>query len=89
MFGIVRICCYLFKRYCLKKQQTLSQFFLPFLEFSANFKHFQKKKVAIANEFPKLQNAKDLVRPHSKKRCLRTSFDSPHVKATETLKKSP
>ena len=71
-----------------EKQKTLSQFFVPFLEFSANFKHFQKKKVATANEFAKLQNVKDLVRPHSEKRCLRTSFDSPHVKASQTFVRS-
>ena len=37
---------------------------------------------------PRLQTVKDLVRPHSKEQCFRTSFDSQHVKASQTLAKS-
>ena len=48
----------------------------------------QKKKVVLAIVFPKLQNVKDLVRPHSKKRRFRSSFDSQDVKASKTLVKS-
>ena len=49
---------------------------------------FKKKKIVIANVFPKLQTVKDLVRPLSKKRCLRTSFESQHVKGSQTLPKN-
>ena len=41
-----------------------------------------------ANVFPKLQLVKDLVRPLSKKRRFTTSFESQHVKASQTLVKS-
>ena len=44
--------------------------------------------IVIANVFPKLETVKDLVRPLSKKPCLRTPFDSQHVKAPQTLLKS-
>ena len=41
----------------------------------------------MANVFPKLQIAKDFVTPFSKKRRFRTSFDSQHVKVSQTLVK--
>ena len=59
------------------------------MESSPNFKYFQKKKVVIANILPNLQTIKDLVRALSKKRRFTTSFDSQHIKASETLLKSP
>ena len=43
--------------------------------------------IVIANVFPKLQNAKDLVKPLSRKRCFRTSFESQRVNACQTLVK--
>ena len=58
------------------------------MEFSSNFKHFQKKKIVIANVFPKLTTVLDLVRPLTKKHCLRTFIDGQHVKGSETLAKS-
>ena len=64
-------------------------FFFSFLKSLLNFKHFEKKFIVIANGFPKLQIVKDLIRPLSKKRRLRTSLDSQHVKASQTLAKSP
>ena len=42
----------------------------------------------IAYVFLKLQTVKDLVRPMSKKRPLRTPFDSQHVKGSQTPAKS-
>ena len=41
----------------------------------------------MANVFPKLQIVKDFVTPFSKKRRFRTSFDSQHVKVSQTLVK--
>ena len=46
------------------------------------------KMIVIHNVFRILQTAKDLVRPLSKKRCLRTSFNSQHVKVSQTHVKS-
>ena len=37
------------------------------MEFTSNFKDFQKKKIVIANVFLNLQTVKDLVRSLSKK----------------------
>ena len=57
------------------------------MESTSNFKHFQKK-IVIAKVFPKLQTVKYMVRPFSKKRRFRTSFDSQHVKLSQKLVKS-
>ena len=43
--------------------------------------------IIIGTLFRKLQNVKDLVRPLSKKHRFRTSFDSQHVKGSETVVK--
>ena len=45
--------------------------------------------IAIANAFPKLKNVKTFVRPLSKKRSLRTRFDSKDLRALQSLGKSP
>ena len=45
--------------------------------------------IVIANLFPKLGTLNILVRPLSKKRRLRTRFDSQHVKVSQILAKSP
>ena len=49
---------------------------------------FKKTKIVIANVFPKLQTAKNFVRPLTKKRRFRISFDSQHVKVSQTLVKT-
>ena len=63
-------------------------FFLHFCNLQQILNIFKRKRLVIANVLSKLQNVKDLVRPLSKKRRFRTSFDSQHVKASETLVKS-
>ena len=68
-----------------KNQKHFSQFFVPFMEFTSNF----KKMILIANAFPKLQTVKHLVRLISKRCCFRTPFDSQHVKESQTLVRSP
>ena len=47
-----------------------------------------KKKILIANVFPKLKTALDLVRPFTKKHPVRTFFDGQLVKGSRTLVKS-
>ena len=86
-FGIVRICCSRLKGNYLKKE-NFSQFFVPFLESTSNFKHFESKVIFIALVFPKLRTVKDLVRPLSKKRRFRAPFESQHVKGPQTFVKS-
>ena len=50
---------------------------------------FKSKMIVKANVLPILQTVKYLVRPLSKKRRLRTSFDSENAKGSHTLVKSP
>ena len=71
------------------KRKKFSQFFVPFLESTSNFKHFEKRIIIIANVYPKLQKVKILLRPHSNKRCYRTRFDSQHVKVSQIFAKFP
>ena len=71
------------------KGKKFSQFSVPFLESTSNFKHFEKRIIIIANVYPKLQKVKILLRPHSNKRCYRTRFDSQHVKVSQIFAKFP
>ena len=51
------------------------------MESPSNFEHFQrKKKIFIANVFPKLATVQGLVTPLTIQRLLETSFDSQNVK---------
>ena len=59
-----------------------------FSNFQQILNNLKKEKVVIANIFPKLQNLKDFVRQHSKKRTFRSSFESQHVKGSQTLVRS-
>ena len=66
-----------------KKQKTFSQFFVPFLKFSSDFKDSEKKKDdRITYVFPKLETAKQVVSYFSKKPRFRKPFDSKHAKAS-------
>ena len=70
-----------------EKWNTFSQCFVPFLESTSNFKHFEKKMMVIANVFLKLQTVKNFVRTLCKKRGFRTSFDTQHDKMSQILAK--
>ena len=60
-----------------KNRKTFSQFFAPFQKYTFNFTFFEKKKMSlIANVFPKLRTAKEVVRQMFQKPHLRTAFDS-------------
>ena len=70
------------------KPRTFSHPLVPFLQYTQNFKPFEKNKmIAIATLFRKLQNVKDLVRPLFKNHRFRNSFDNQHVKGSQTLVK--
>ena len=58
------------------------------MESPSNFEHFQKKKIVIANVFPKLATLQGLVTPLTIQRRLETSFDSQQGKRFQTLVKS-
>ena len=70
------------------KTKTFSAFFMPFMESPSNFKFFEKKKIVIANVFPKIATAQALVTPLTIQSRLKTSFDSQHVKRFQTPVKS-
>ena len=45
-----------------EKQKTFPKFFFPFLKYILNFKHFQKKETLIADVFPEIIVARNMVR---------------------------
>ena len=72
------------------KPTKFSHFFVPFLESTSNFKHFEKKDDPhIDKLFPKLQTLKFFLRILPQEHRFRTGFGSLHVKASQLLAKSP
>ena len=59
-----------------KNEKTFLSFLIHFWNFQQILNSVKKNKVVIAHVVRKLKNLEDLVRPHTKRRCLRTSFDS-------------
>ena len=88
LFRIVRICRSLFKSSYLKNKNHL----LGFLFHLWNLHHIsnisKKRKIVIANVFPKLATVQGLVTPLTIQGRLKTSFESQHVKPFQTLVKS-
>ena len=72
----------------LKTKNTCSVFYSND-GISITFRTFsKKKKIVIANVFPKLATVQGLVTPLTIQLRLKTSFDSQHVKRFQTLVKS-
>ena len=71
------------------KRKGSSQFCVPFLKSTSNFKHFEKGMIVIGNAYLKLQTVKILNRKLSKQRRFRRRIDSQHVTASQILVKSP
>ena len=88
LFRIVRICRSLFKSSYLKKKKHCLGFLFHLWNIHEISNIFQKKKIVIANVFPKLATVQGLVTPFTIERRLKTSFDSQHVKRYQTLVKS-
>ena len=88
LFGIVRILRSLFKSSSLKNKKYFLGFLLHLWNRHQISNIFQKKKIVIANVFPKLATVEGLVTPLTIQRRLKTSFDSQHVKRYKTLVKS-
>ena len=63
-------------------------FFVPYLEPTSNFKHFEKKDDHHCSLVRKLKTVKDLVRPLFKKHRFTNSFQNQHVKGSQSLVKS-
>ena len=89
LFKFVRICNSQFKCNYLKNKKVFLNIMFHFWNLHQILNILKKKMIVIANEFPKLQTLKILVRPLSKKRLFRTRFDSEHVKASQLLANSP
>ena len=88
LFQIVRIWCSLFKSSYLKNKKHFLCFLFHLWNLHQIWNVFKKKKIVIANVFPKLATVSGLVTPLSIQRRLKTSFDSQHVKRFQTLVKS-
>ena len=70
------------------KRKRFFDFFVALLNLNPILKILKKNIIVIALLLPKLQTVKGLVRPLSKKRSLRTLFESHHLKGFQTLMKS-
>ena len=70
------------------KRKRFFDFFVALLNLNPILKILKKNIIVIALLLPKLQTVKGLVRPLSKKRSLRTHFESQHLKGSKTLMKS-
>ena len=71
-----------------KKTKLLVNFLIHFSHVHHLLNILEKEITLIADVFPKLQTAKELVKPTSKKCHFRTPFHSQHVKASQTLLES-
>ena len=63
-------------------------FLLQFSNLDQILNILKRRMIVITNVFPKLQTAKILFRPLSKKRYFRTRFNSQHVKTSQIPVKS-
>ena len=80
LFRIVRICRSLFKSSSLKNKKHVLGFPFHLWNLHQISNIFKKKKIVIANVFPKVATVQGLVKPLTIQRRLKTSFDSQHVK---------
>ena len=88
LFGFVRICSSLFKCNYVKNQNLFLNFLFCLCNVHQILNISKKKMIVIGNVFPILQTVKGLVRSVPKIHHFRTSFDSQHVKGSQTLVKS-
>ena len=88
LFRIVRIICWLFKSSYLKKKKHFLGFLFHLWNLHQISNIFKKKKIVIADVFPKLATVQGLVTPLTIQRRLKTSFESQHVTRFQTLVKS-
>ena len=83
----MRICGSLIKSSYLKNKQAFLGFLFNLWNLHQILNIFKKKKIVIANVFPKLATVQGSVTPLTIQRRLKTSFDSQHVKWFQTLVK--
>ena len=83
----MRICHSLFKSSYLKNKKHFLRFLLHLWNLHQILNIFKKKKIVIADVYPKLTTVQGLVTPLTIQRSLKTSFDSEHVKRFQKLGK--
>ena len=88
LFQIVRIYRSLFKSSYLKNKKHFFGFLFHLCKLHQILNIFKKKKIDIANVFPKLATVQGLVTPLTIQRRLKTSFDSEHVERFQIPGKS-
>ena len=88
LFGIVTICCSVFKSSYLKNNKSFLSFLFIWWNLHKILNNFKKKKIVIANVFPKLATVQGFVTPLNIQRRLKTSLDSQYVKRFQTQVKS-
>ena len=71
-----------------KKKKHFLSFLFHWCNLHQILNIFKKKKILLANVFPKLTTIQGLVVPLTIQRRLKTSFESQHVKRFQTLVKS-
>ena len=87
LFRILRNCRSRFKSSYLKNKKHFLGFLLHLWNLHQILNIFKKKKIVIADVFPKLTTVQGLVTPLTIQRRLKTSFNSQHVKRFQTLVK--
>ena len=85
---IVRICRSLFKSSSLKNKKHILGFLFHVSNLHQILNIFKKKKIIVANVFPKLATVQGLDTALIIQRRLKTFFNSQHVKRFPTLVKS-
>ena len=88
LLRVVRICCSPFKSSYLKNKKHFLRFLFHLWNLHQISNIFEKKKMLIANVFPKLVTVQGLVTLLTIQRRLKTSFKSQHVKRFQKLVKS-
>ena len=83
------ICRSLFQSSYIKNKKEFLSFLFHLWNLHQISNIFKKKKIVIANVFPKIATVQALVTPLTIQRRLKTSFDSQNVKRFQTLVKSP
>ena len=85
LFVIVKFYRNQFKCNYLRYILLFLKFFAPFLKSTSILEHFSKRITLKDDVFPKIRSAKEMVRWMSTTPSFRTSFDSQHVKGSQTL----
>ena len=87
LFGIERICSSLLKVNYLKNKKHFIKFLFRWWNLHQIFQHFRKKDDRDSWCISEITECQNVVRPLSKKRRFRTSFDSQLVKGFQTFVK--